>query len=213
MFAFADLACEVMQARYGDDPAAARVRYLATSGVPFREQLEILHPGHPFNEVASREFESRKRTICNAKRMSTRTVKALQELRARRVKLVVSSNSGQSFVDEFASREAFVFDLALGFDPQSQLAKGEAHFGVVRLHFDVTPDGILFIGDSRKDAEIARRSGVRFVGRRGHTNFEHCFPGTPTIDEVPDLLRLLEMGTAEQEGCRRRIRRNHGYGD
>jgi phosphoglycolate phosphatase-like HAD superfamily hydrolase len=213
MFAFADLACEVMQARYGDHPAEARARYLATSGIPFREQLEILHPKHPFNEAASREFESRKRTIYSAKRMSVRTVKALQELRARTVNLVVSSNSGQSFVDEFASREAFVFDLALGFDPQSQLAKGAAHFEVVRFYFDVTPDGILFIGDSRKDAEIARRCGVRFVGRRGHTNFEHCFPGTPTIDEVPDLLRILDMGTVEQEGCERRIRRSHGHGD
>lgn len=194
MSAFADLAADMMALHHGDDVAFARARYLETSGIPFRQQLEVIHPGHPANDLASSEFERRKRRICDTTSMDPRTLAGLYMLRREGIKLVVSSNTGQVFVDEFVARESFAFDLALGYDPVRGLAKGIQHVAQTMAEFGITPLDILFVGDSLKDAELALASGVAFVGRLGTfraEDFERAFQGTPTVHNVFDLHGLL----------------------
>lgn len=193
MFAFADLAAEMMTAHHGDEPGEARARYLETSGVPFAQQLEIIHPGHPCNAACSAEFEARKLDICSRTPMDERTIAALEELRTLGVKLVLSSNTGQDVVDAFAARE-FTFDLALGFDAPAGLAKGPPHVARTLAAFQVSTTEIWFVGDSLKDGELARDTGLQFFGRLGTfsaTDFEQSAPGTPTIGHVDELIEVL----------------------
>jgi phosphoglycolate phosphatase-like HAD superfamily hydrolase len=194
MGGFADIAAEVMAGRHGVDWAWARRQYLETSGLPFCKQLEVIFPGHPANQAASDTFELRKLAVCEATSMDARTVAGLEELRAIGLKLVVSSNTGQSVVDSFVAREGFRFDLALGFDPAQGLGKGRPHVERALAVFVAAPDELVYVGDSLKDAELAAECGVQFIGRLG-TFGEDDFrrrAGTalcvPDVGELPSLL-------------------------
>ena len=197
MGALADLAAECMEARFGTPRAEARRRYLQTSGIPFRQQLEVIYPGDEGNDGTSGTFERRKRSICEAAELEPGTVAALQALRSSGLILVVSSNSAQHYVDEFAGRAAFGFDLALGFG--DGLAKGEPHVRRACELFSVAREQLLFVGDSLKDGELARCSGVRFVGKSGtfsREQFEAAWPGVPVIETIGELVELLPPRTA-----------------
>ncbi len=194
MFAFADLAAEIMRDYHGDEPARARARYLETSGVPFAQQLEIMHPAHSLNTDASNEFESRKRAITARARMDTATRAALTDLRDLGIKVVLSSNTGQEFVDEFTSAEPFPFDLALGFDDAVAMAKGRPHVERTLATFEVDNQEVWFVGDSLKDGELAAQNGLSFFGRLGTfsaADFARRAPGTPTIAAIADLIDLV----------------------
>jgi len=194
MFAFADLAAEVIGELHGADTAWARERYLATSGVPFARQLEIIFPGHARNAAASSTFEERKRAICVRTPMDARTVAALHRLRGLGLTLVLSSNTGQPFVDDFVDREGFAFDLALGFDEERRLAKGLPHVAAAIERFGIPTTHIWFVGDSLADSDLAREAGLAFVGRLGTfaaADFERHAPGTPTVGHIEELAGLL----------------------
>src|SRR6201986_2523374 len=73
----ADLATEVLEARYGTPRVLARELYLATCGLPFERQLEEIFPGDARNGAASAAFEAAKPARCGAIRMSAETRRAL----------------------------------------------------------------------------------------------------------------------------------------
>ena len=193
MPAFADLAAEVMSARHRFDRAWARRRYIETSGIPFCKQLDVIAPGHAANQAASDEFERRKLALCEATPMDADTVAALEALRGLGLKLVVSSNTGQSVVDDFAARESFRFDLVLGFDPALGLAKGRPHVERALAAFAATRDQLLFVGDSRKDADLAADCGVAFIGRLGTFSADDFLRRDPAAVCVADLADLVSV--------------------
>ena len=192
MGGFADVAAQVMQEDFGMALDVARRRYLETSGIPFRQQLDVIFPQDARNDQASDTFEHRKRGIAAATNMPDDTAAALEQLRAKGIKVIVSSNSAQHFVDEFADRTGFAFDLALGFG--GGLAKGTPHVQKVCAVFNLQPGQILFVGDSLKDGELAAENGLPFVGRTGTFSREHfaaAHPQSAVIDGIPELLALL----------------------
>lgn len=197
MGGFADLAGEVMERFHGAGREVARARYLETSGHPFLRQLELIHPGHAANALASLAFEARKRDICERVSMPGRTRCALERLRARGLGLVVSSNSGQSFVDDFVRREDFAFDMAFGYEAATGLEKGPPHVARVLERFGLAEERVWFVGDSLNDGVLAQACGVRFVGRVGTFSrraFEAHLSGVWTIDEFEELERLVDEG-------------------
>jgi phosphoglycolate phosphatase-like HAD superfamily hydrolase len=193
MGAFADLAAAVMAQRHGLDAAAARRRYLETSGIPFHQQLEVICPGDPRNAPASAEFEERKRAVCDATVMDAETVAGLEALRGCGYRLVVSSNTGQPFVDDFARRERFRFDLALGFDAPRGLAKGRPHVELACRELGVTTAELVFCGDSLKDAELAEVCEVAFVGRLGTFTRDDFRARDPEAIAVGGMLELADL--------------------
>jgi phosphoglycolate phosphatase-like HAD superfamily hydrolase len=199
MTGFADLAAEIMAARHGLPPAQGKRRYLETSGIPFRQQLEVIHPAHGDNDAASAEFEERKRAVCEAASMDDRTLAALAALRGRGIKVVLSSNSAQHYVDELAVRAGFQFDLALGHDPRTGFAKGEPHVRVTCERLDVMPSEIVFCGDSLKDGELAKACGIAFVGRLGtfsRDQFRRWDAEVAVVEDAHDLVQLLRSRAA-----------------
>jgi phosphoglycolate phosphatase-like HAD superfamily hydrolase len=157
------------------------------------KQLDVITPGHAANSAASDEFERRELALCEATPMDADTVAALEQLRALGLKLVVSSNTGQSVVDDFAAREAFRFDLALGFDPALGLAKGRPHVERALATFGVTRDQLLFVGDSLKDADLAADCGVAFIGRLGTFSADDFRRRDPAALCVADLAGLVSV--------------------
>ncbi len=199
MGGFADVAAAVMAELHGIDATTGRRRYLQTSGIPFRQQLEVIAPDHPANDMASDIFERKKRAYADTADLDERTLTALQRLRGFGLSLVVSSNSAQHFVDEFVARQTFAFDLALGFDDATGLAKGKPHVARACAALGVTTETIVFCGDSLKDGELARDCEVRFVGRLGtftRDDFQRWDPAALVVDDVHALAELFAAPAA-----------------
>lgn len=199
MGGFADLAAEIMATRHGLAAEHGRRRYMETSGIPFRQQLDVIHPGHHENDAASDEFERRKRAVCDAAVMPAKTVAALDRMQRAGIKIIVSSNSAQYFVDEFAARETFRFDLVLGFDAAAGLAKGKPHVEYTCRQLGVGRDAIVFCGDSLKDGELARACEIAFVGRLGtftHDEFRRWDPSVHVVEDAHALALLLQAQVA-----------------
>ena len=190
---FADLASELMHEHYGMEQGEARRRYLETSGVPLRQQLEVIFPADPKNDRTSDIYEERKTGICLRAKMPEDTVEALQLLQQEGVRVVLSSNSAQHFVDELVARCPVRFDLALGFG--DGLAKGEAHVAEVAKRLGIAAEQILFVGDSLKDGELAARCEQRFVGITGTfqaPDFQRHFGERQlVIERIAELPRLI----------------------
>ena len=187
----ADLATDVMEETFGTPRILARELYLATCGRPFIKQLEEIFPGDPRNASVSAVFEGRKPARCNSIAMPADTRRALERLRARGVRIAVSSNNGVENVAQFARNSRFDFDLVLGFG--GGLAKGKPHLDQSARTFKVDRQEMLFVGDSLHDGEIAEREGVPFVGLAGTFSAERFalrFPHVPVIKKfaaLPDL--------------------------
>jgi phosphoglycolate phosphatase-like HAD superfamily hydrolase len=188
----ADLATEVIEARYGTPRILARELYLATCGLPFEKQLEEIFSEDPRNAEASAAFEGRKPARCGAIRMSTETRVALQEMRNMGVRVAVSSNNGIENVAAFARDAGFKFDLVLGYG--DGLAKGRAHLDATSREFGTSRQEMLFVGDSLHDGEIAEREGIPFVGIAttfSPDRFSLRFPSVPVIRRFSALPALF----------------------
>lgn len=192
MQVFADVAADVMVRHHGIDRVAARHAYLATSGIPFFKQLEVIAPGDKRNAAASDEFERRKIEATGDVDPSETTLEALAHLRARGIEVGVCSNNFQDQVDRFAERCSARFALALGFG--NGLAKGQTQFDHACQTLGVERDELVFVGDSIADANLAIDYGMRFVGRLGTFDartFGEVAPEAPVVAELTELLTLF----------------------
>lgn len=189
---FADIAAEVMFEFFGLNRKTAKKRYLETSGAPFHEQLEVIFPKHPKNKAAAQAFEERKKVTYFERPLFTDTKETIENLRAKGIKTVISSNNFQDLVEQFVEKIGVTFDLVLGYKPN--FAKGEAQFTHILQQLKVNRSDILFVGDSLHDAEHAKRSGVDFVGKLGTFRKEHfaqAYPDYPTIQDLAELKNLI----------------------
>jgi HAD superfamily hydrolase (TIGR01549 family) len=195
MRGFADVAARLMAQHLGVPVADGHRRYLATSGIPFRQQLELICPGHAANQQVSDLFEHQKRVYADSADMDARTVAGLLRLREAGIKIVVSSNGAQHFVDEFAARQDLKFDLALGFS--EGFAKGKPHVDRTCKELGVKPSEILFCGDSLKDGDLAAETGLAFVGRLGTFSRDDFRTWNQTSVVVEDAHALAELVVAQ----------------
>jgi phosphoglycolate phosphatase-like HAD superfamily hydrolase len=193
MPALADLATDVIEARYGTPRILARELYLATCGRPFIQQLEEIFPGDARNPDASADFEGRKPARCGGVRMSAETRRALEQMRALGVRIAVSSNNGVENVRAFARDAGFEFDLVLGYG--DGLAKGRTHLDATSRAFGANRQEMLFVGDSLHDGEIAEGEGIPFVGLAttfSSERFALRFPSVPVIRRFAALPSLFQ---------------------
>jgi phosphoglycolate phosphatase len=189
MPAFADVAADVIARHHGMPRNAARAAYLATSGIPFFEQLEQIAPADPRNAAAVAEFERDKLVATAGVEPDARTVDALAALRAKGLRIAVCSNNFQAQVDAFVDACPAPIDLGLGFG--AGLAKGAPQFDRACERFGCSRDELVFCGDSIADYHLAAAAGVRFVARLGTfaaADFARADPDIRAVDHVADLL-------------------------
>src|SRR4051794_1945198 len=164
-----DLAVRLLVDELGFEPAEAARQYLATAGSEFATQLDELAPGHPrLAEVASR-FEAEKMRWMGCCELFSDVVPALERLAAAGVPVMLCSSTRVALVREFCERHGLLerFASVDGWGPRRtksvQLGSGVATAGFAA-------DEVVFVGDTRRDADVARAAGTRFVGlvRPGH---------------------------------------------
>jgi len=159
----ADLAVELLGREMGLDPAVARRRYLASSGLDFRTQMEEIAPGDGRAGLVVQAFERAKVELMDRIATFADLEALLAELDRVGVPVAVCSSSTAVAVRHWLDQRGLTPRLAHvdGFRPD--------HPKVVQLaatvrRLGVRPDRCLFVGDSTRDAAIARACGTRFRG-------------------------------------------------
>src|SRR4051794_1485931 len=164
-----ELAVGLLVEELGFERTSAARQYLATAGSEFATQLDELAPGHPrLAEVASR-FEAEKTRWMGCCEMFSDVVPTLERLAAAGVPVLLCSSTRVLVVREFCERYGLLgrFASVDGWGPQHtksvQLVSGVAAAGFAGHE-------VVFVGDTRRDADVARAAGTRFIGlvRAGH---------------------------------------------
>ena len=164
-----DLAVGLLVDEFGFEPAEAARQYLATAGSEFAAQLDELAPGHPRLAAVASRFEAEKTRWMGCCEMFTDVVPAVERLAAAGVPVLLCSSTRVLLVREFCERYGLLPRFA------SVDGWGPGHRKSVQLMSGVAAAGfagheVVFVGDTRRDADVARAAGTRFVGlvRAGH---------------------------------------------
>ncbi|MBI2083550.1 MAG: HAD family hydrolase [Deltaproteobacteria bacterium] len=192
MDSFIVLAAEVMRDIYQLPVSQGSEAYVKTSGIPFREQLEIIFPGDCRNPLACQRFESIKKASYLEKEFCEDVGETIGYLQSKKIKVVVSSSNYQELVEEFLKKKKVRLDLVLGWRPN--FSKGRDHFRHVQKVLSVTPQSILFVGDSLKDAERAEECSIDFIAKTGifsEKEFRDHFPKVRVIRSLSELKSYL----------------------
>lgn len=164
-----DLAVGLLVDALGFERDEAARCYLATAGSDFPTQLDELAPGHPrLAEVAGR-FEAEKTRWMGSCGIFADVAPAMQRLAEAGIPVLLCSSTRVSLVREFCERYGLLKSFASvdGWAPgrmkSVQLVSGVVAAGFARHE-------VVFVGDTRRDADVARSAGTRFVGlvRAGH---------------------------------------------
>lgn len=163
------LAVQLLVDPLGFEPEEAARQYLATAGSDFATQLEELAPGHSrLAEVAAR-FEVEKTRWMECCEIFSDVGPAVDRLAAAGIPVLLCSSTRLPLVRQFCERYGLLDGFASvdgwgpGRNKAVQLASGVAVVGRVGQE-------VMFVGDTRRDADVARAVGTRFVGivRPGH---------------------------------------------
>lgn len=193
MNAFADIASNVLNKFFGTPLEKARQQYFETSGLPFFEQVEIIHPKDPKNKAVAEEYETIKKSHYMDHKMFPDVHDAMRLLNSKHVKSVVSSNNFQELVDALCDKLQLDFDLVLGWQ-NLKFHKGAPHFDFVKHKFNCQTSDLTFVGDSLKDADMARIYGVPFIAKTGifkREDFEKFNKDMMIIDTLSNLTQFI----------------------
>jgi 1L-myo-inositol 1-phosphate cytidylyltransferase / CDP-L-myo-inositol myo-inositolphosphotransferase len=184
-----DLAVELLD-RYELTRDEARRKYLDTVGLDFASQLEEIFPGHPANPAVAADYETRKREGFLRCRVFPDASETLTFLAGAGVRRYLASSTTRELVAAYLCehRIEHAFDDYTGFQPG--LPK-ERQVELLISRHRLAPDRLLFVGDSPRDADLLRRTGVRFVGVQrlfGREPFRER--GLPSVDDLAALTRL-----------------------
>jgi len=195
-----DLAVQLLVDELGFEREVALARYRATSGADFRSQLEELAPGDPRCAAVTRRFEEAKAQWMGRCQPFDDVPGALRRLAATGVPVLVCSSTRAELVRAFCERHGLepylttVDGWAPERDKRTQLASWIRAQGL-------QGDEVVFVGDSRRDADVARAAGARFVGV--------ARPDQPDLlagSGAPVVASLLELAAAVERARRSPVR-------
>ena len=181
------LAVDLLVGELGFDRADAARQYLATAGSEFSTQLDELAPGQPrLAEVAGR-FEAEKTRWMGGCELFSDVVPTVERLAAADIPVLLCSSTRVGLVREFCQRYGLLDRFAsvdgwgLGHGKSVQLVSGVAAAGLAGHE-------VVFVGDTRRDADVARAAGTRFVGlvRAGHPDV-HAGSGAKVVGSLSEL--------------------------
>jgi len=186
------LAADLLVEHYGMEPERARRAYIDTTGLPFVKQMELIFPGDARNESTVSVYEERKRESLFDFDLFPDAPGTLERIRREGIKVCVSSGNYEDVIADIVRFRSLELDLVMGFRPGFQ--KGLDHFRFAMETFGATPEGVVFVGDSRKDGLAAQEAGIRFIARTGlltAEEFSEVLPGVPVIDSLDEMLPLV----------------------
>ncbi|MFW9992499.1 MAG: HAD family hydrolase [Candidatus Odinarchaeota archaeon] len=187
-------AVKLMVQHYSISKHEAREKYIQTTGLPFLEQIGMLFPGHEANETVIGTFEQWKENGLLEQPLFPDTKTVFEYLKSKTYLICISSSSLKPAIEDYFRRFGYLelLDEIMGYRPDFQ--KGKDHFDHVKQLFKLDKKEMVFIGDSLKDFERAKGSGIRFIGRLGlfsQRDFTRAGHDGEVISSLSELHKLL----------------------
>jgi phosphoglycolate phosphatase-like HAD superfamily hydrolase/phosphatidylglycerophosphate synthase len=183
------LAVDLMVDELGLTRSEATDGYIATVGADFTSQLAELCPDLAATVPTALRFEERKAAWMPQCKLFADVPAALAHFQSAGIPVFVCSSSRLPLVADFFHRHGLE-DRVSGVDGWTPDDEKACQLARVADASGFRRDEVLYVGDSRRDAEIARAVGTRFVGliRPGATDaFEGS--GEHVIDSLLPLAR------------------------
>ncbi|RKY51939.1 MAG: hypothetical protein DRP93_09025 [Candidatus Neomarinimicrobiota bacterium] len=199
MDSFADIAAHLIESNFHVPFDKARKEYLTTSGIPFKEQLELMFPKDRRNFDVQKKFEENKQDAFFNTEPEPDVIETVNTLRNLGIKTLVSSNNYNAFVLKYFDKfNTFKFDLILGY--KDGFSKGKDHLLYAQKKFGIFKEEMLFVGDSLHDADVAKELGIPFVGKIGTRTEEAFLKKFPDIACVKKLSEIIVLLSNEMRG-------------
>ena len=179
---------------YKTDKEKARHDYRMTTGLPFSQQVDIIYPEGRQNKTINETFEHEKIARIDEQQLFPET-KAVFEVLSKKYMLAVSSSTTKEIIENYLLKKDVrnYLDDVVGFKPGFE--KGKHHFDYLMEKFSLTPDQMIYIGDSKKDMERAYNSKIRFIARLGpmFTKKDFQLNDNGIVVEFPCISSLKEV--------------------
>ena len=198
MGSFANFAATLMERHYGMLHETGYSQYMKTSGLPFRQQLEVLFPRNRKNEYVANQFEAWKVENLDDASFRPEVEDIFDGLRDLGLKIAISSNNLQQNVDHVSQQFPSQIDTALGFR-DDRFHKGEPHFQWLEAHHDVDRTRMVFVGDSLNDCRIALNCEVPFLAFPTTFSIEQFLSVDPSVEHVDPITGIIDWIEAYQD--------------
>ncbi|MCX9013739.1 MAG: HAD family hydrolase [Candidatus Methanoperedens sp.] len=186
------LAVGLISEKYNLLEAEAKSKYLATTGIDFAGQLDIIFPGNPKNTEVAGAFEKRKREEVYDYPVFPEVIPTLDFLREKGIKTFICSSTKQEIITRYCRLHNIdgLLDETLGFKPE--LRKGD-QIELVLKSYNLNPGNVLFVGDSLKDADFAGEKNIGFMGiSRIFSRAQFMEKGAESVGSLSELTGLFE---------------------
>ena len=187
----ADIASDVIWKHYKLSKNFGEMLYNTTSGLPFCKQIEMMFCDYERNRLAVDDFETRKKDSFKEHKLFDDTIETIGYLREKGYMTIISSNNFKEVIDDYLISGGLKVDEVLGFG--GGLSKGKSHVEYICDKYGIQKDEIILVGDSLKDAELAKECGISFIGKTGlncREGFVNLYP-MKTIDNLLELKDIL----------------------
>lgn len=191
MGSFANYAATLMKRHYGLLHESGYSQYMQTSGLPFRQQLEVIFPEDLNNEDVANQFEDWKVENLDDASFRPEVEDIFAGLRGLGLQIAISSNNLQQNVDHVLQQFPSQIDEVLGFR-DDQFHKGEPHFQWLERHHDVDRSEMVFVGDSLNDCRIALDCSVPFLAFPTTFSIEQFLGVDPDVEYVDPITQIVD---------------------
>ena len=191
MGSFANYAATLMRRHYGLLHESGYSQYMDTSGLPFRQQLEVIFPEDLNNEDVANQFEDWKVETLDDATFRPEVEDIFDGLRGLGLQIAISSNNLQQNVDHVSQQFPSQIDVVLGLR-DDRFHKGEPHFQWLERHHDVNRSEMVFVGDSLNDCRIAMECNVPFLAFPTTFSIEQFLSVDPNVECVDPITRIVD---------------------
>lgn len=194
-----EIAVKLMTKYYDISFEVARTKYRNTTGLPFEQQINLIFPDNPVNKEVIIRFEKEKIESIFDLPLFIDAKETIDFLRESGYLVAISSSTYQSTIEKYCKQKGLIVDQILGFRPGFE--KGKDHFNFLMEKFHLSPDEMVYVGDSLKDCERAQGSNILFIGRIGmfsKERFDELSESKIYIHELKDLKEIIPKLSARK---------------
>lgn len=186
------LATELLAENYNIAKEEAERRYLETTGLDFSSQIELMFPKDPRNQEIIDIFEAKKRENVLDQPLFSDSLSTLQFLKDKRISRFICSSTIKEITFEYCRLNGMenLVDECFGLKPKFDKGK---QIDYIFESYGLGPEEVLFVGDSLKDGELAKKKNMSFVGiSRIFKETEFQKKGMLAVSDLTALTRLWE---------------------
>jgi phosphoglycolate phosphatase-like HAD superfamily hydrolase len=189
MGGLATKAVRLISFTYAIEPDDAYKRYMASVGLPFRDQLEIMFPSHSENDATAEEFLHDQSEVYKTAGPVAGMEYALTSAQRQEITTVIVSSSHRFLTVEWLLKHLPLYSGRI-YGREDGRKHEQLMFAALKAD-----ERVVLIGDTLTDAGTAERAGCKFVAVTGTfrmADFEACgLTARPDLQSAVQLAALM----------------------